>query len=212
MSLNIGFNFFIKAIPRNYNNNIVLTFDDGPHPENTLKVLNILDHHQVKAIFFMIGKNVIAYPNIAKEVISRGHQVGIHSYNHQVNFGFLSQIKLQLEITKCQTAIKDATGVNTNLFRPPFGVTNPLISRLTKLYNLVTIGWTLRSFDTKFTSVEGLVKRVVSRVKAGNIVLLHDGLSNTCDALPEIINGINGMGFAFGSLRLPSNSIKDKND
>jgi len=208
MSMNIGFNFFINAISRNYSDKIVLTFDDGPHPESTLKILDILDEYRVKAIFFMIGKNVVAHPAIAKEVINRGHQVGIHSYNHQVKFGFLSQKKLQAEITKCQDAIEEACGIKTELFRPPFGVTNPLISKIAMLNNLVTIGWTLRSFDTKFTSVEGLVERIVIKVKAGNIILLHDRLSITCDALPEIISGINGMGFAFGLLT--TNLIKDK--
>ena len=78
MSMMIQKNFYLDAVHQNSNGNAILTFDDGPHPEETLKILDILDRYQIKAMFFMIGKNVAKYPEIAQEVFSRGHQIGVH--------------------------------------------------------------------------------------------------------------------------------------
>ena len=200
MSMMIKQNFYVKAIHQNPSNKVILTFDDGPHATETLKVLDILDKTQVKALFFMIGRNVAAYPEIAKEVVKRGHQVGIHSQNHSGVFGFLMGRALENEIIQCQQEIESVTGVKTLFFRPPFGVTNPNIASITKRLGLQTIGWNVRSYDTTTKSSEVLVKRVVSGVKSNSIILLHDRLTQTTEALPEIIKKVNGMQFAFGNI------------
>ncbi len=98
MSMSINSNFYLKAINRNKSEKVVLTFDDGPHPKHTLRILDILDNYNVKAVFFMIGKNIKAHPKIAKEVANRGHQIGIHSQSHNYNFGISSGKKLRIEI------------------------------------------------------------------------------------------------------------------
>lgn len=198
MSMMIKQNFYLKAIHQNPSNRVILTFDDGPHPTETIKILDILDQNKVKAMFFMIGKNVATYPEIAKEVVKRGHQVGIHSQNHEGVFGFLMGKALENELIQCQQVIEEVTGVKTQFFRPPFGVTNPNVASITKSLSLQTIGWSVRSFDTATTSSELLVKRVVSNVKSYSIILLHDRLTQTSEALPEIIEKVNGMQFAFG--------------
>ena len=195
-------NFFVKAIHQNTLNKVVLTFDDGPHPTETLKVLEILDTNNIKALFFMIGKNVNHYPNIAKEVVKRGHQVGIHTQNHQWNFGFLTTKYLAKELTGCQDEIEKATGVKPTFFRPPFGVTNPIVAVVTKKLKLQTIGWNVRSFDTIAKSKEKIIKRALGKVKPNNIILLHDRISFTTEALPQIIEKIKEAGFSFGLLEI----------
>ncbi len=200
MSMLIGQNFYIKAINQNNTQKIVLTFDDGPHPNHTLRILNILDMHDVKAVFFMVGKHVEAYPTIANEVAVRGHQIGIHSQNHPFNFGFLCGEKLRMEFKECSDVIENATGLKSNLFRPPFGVTNPSVAYEVKRQKLITIGWNVRSFDTITKKPDKILNRVMKKVDLGSIVLLHDRLDQTCEILPRIIEEIKGMGFAIGLL------------
>lgn len=202
MSMMIRQNFYLSATHQNSSNKVVLTFDDGPHPTETLKVLDALDEHKIKAVFFMIGKNVKAYPTIAKEVVKRGHQVGIHSQNHSWYFGFLGGVDLRKELEDCQSEIEKATGVKTNLFRPPFGVTNPNVANAVKKLGLQTIGWNVRTFDTVAKSSSTIINKVTNHVKPNSIVLLHDRLELTSQALPQIIDRVNGMGFAFGRLEL----------
>ncbi len=202
MSMLIQQNFYLKSINKNKIDKVVLTFDDGPHPDRTLKILDILDTYQIKAVFFMIGKHVKAYPGIAKEVATRGHQIGIHSQNHPLNFGILRGEKLKKELVGCANMIEASTGIIPYLFRPPFGVTNPTIARQVKLQRLVTVGWNVRSFDTATTSVEKIVNRVTKQMAKDSIVLLHDRLDQTVKALPQIIDAISGKGFDIGELSI----------
>jgi peptidoglycan/xylan/chitin deacetylase (PgdA/CDA1 family) len=202
MSMSIRQNFYLKAINHNKMPEVVLTFDDGPHPEYTLQILNILDAYKVKAVFFMIGKNVEAYPTIAREVADRGHQIGIHSHHHALSFGFLRANNLRKELEECADVIENITGIRSYLFRPPFGVTNPLVARAAKWQNLATIGWNVRSFDTATENPDKIITRVMKKVDFGSIILLHDRLSQTCEALPQIITKIKGTGFAIGQLSI----------
>lgn len=201
MSMMIRTNFYGNATHQNTSNTVVLTFDDGPHPTETIKVLDILDTNNIKAVFFMIGKNVSAHPQIAKEVIKRGHQVGIHSQNHTWNFGFLVGKYLTQELTRCQNEIENATGVKPTLFRPPFGVTNPSISNTAKKLGLEIVGWNVRSFDTVAKSEEAIINTILTKVNSNSIILLHDRTELTTQALPKIIEKVTGMGFAFGPLK-----------
>jgi len=202
MSMLIQFNFYIKTINENTVQKIALTFDDGPHPVHTLPILNILDELNVKAVFFMIGKNVKDYPEIAKEVSRRGHQIGVHSQNHAINFGFMSDKKLTNELKNCVVEIEAATGFKPVLFRPPFGVTNPKIAKAVWAQNLITIGWSIRSFDTVTKSADVICKRIVSKLKGNSIVLLHDRMPLTVIALPLIIQNIRSKGLEIGKLTI----------
>lgn len=202
MAMLIRLNFFLKAVNTNNEQQIVLTFDDGPHPEHTISILDILDELNVKAVFFMIGKYVKAYPEIAKEVSRRGHQIGVHSQNHSAYFGMLTATKLANELQDCTAEIETATGVKPHLFRPPFGITNPSIAKVTLVQKLITIGWSVRSFDTVTKSADKLRNRVLSKVKGNSIILLHDRLTLTVEALPSIIHEIRGNGLEFGQLTI----------
>ena len=202
MSMMFRMNFYVNALHQNPSNKVVLTFDDGPHPTETLKVLEVLDEHNIKALFFLIGKNVSAHPEIAKEIIKRGHQVGIHSQNHEWNFGFLIGNRLQNELQDCQIEIEKATGIKTNLFRPPFGVTNPNVAGAVKKLEMQTIGWNVRTYDTAAKDSSTIINRVAKNVNSNSIILLHDRMELTTQTLPQIIEKVNGMGFAFGPLDL----------
>jgi len=202
MSMMIRQNFYLTAVHQNPVQKVVLTFDDGPHPTETLKILDVLDRHQIKAVFFMIGKYVTQYPEIAKEVANRGHQIGIHSQNHQWNFGFLSVKKLEVELIQCQNEIENVTAVKPILFRPPFGVTNPRVAKAVKNLGLRTIGWNIRTFDTATKSSSTIISKVVNQVKPNSIVLLHDRVEVTTEILPTLIEKVIGMGFAFGPIEL----------
>ena len=150
----------------------------------------------------MIGKHVEAFPSIAKEVADRGHQIGIHSQNHRLNFGFLLGNRLTTELKECANVIENATGLKSNLFRPPFGVTNPFIAREVKRQRLTAIGWNVRSYDTATEKPDKILSRVMKNVDFGSIILLHDRLNQTCEALPQIIEKIKGTGFAIGLLSI----------
>ena len=198
-------NFFLNSIHQNHTQKVVLSFDDGPHPKYTLEILEILDRYNVKALFFVIGNNVNTHPEIANEIIKRGHQIGVHTQSHSNFFGLFGQKKVQSEIELCSKSIQKATGKVTQLFRPPFGVTNPIISGVVQLQNFQSIGWNVRSFDTTTKNVDTIIKRVTSQVSAKSIVLLHDRLPQTVGSLPEIIKTIKGMGFDIGALQLQDN-------
>ncbi len=113
---------------------------------------------------------------------------------------FYEAKKLQLELKKCADVIENATTVRPFLFRPPYGVTNPAIASEVKRQKLVTIGWNVRSFDTITPKPDKILNRVMEKADVGSIVLLHDRLNQTCDALPQIIENIKGTGFAIGQL------------
>lgn len=202
MSMAIQQNFFIKSIHQNQSDKVVLSFDDGPHPKHTIQILDTLDQYNIKALFFVIGKNVDAYPEIAKEIVTRGHQIGLHTQNHSNFFGLYGQKKVKEELALCIDSIRNATGKSVNLFRPPFGVTNPIIAREIQSHQLKSIGWNVRSYDTATKNIAGIIKRVTATVSNKSIVLLHDRLPQTSDALPKIIEKIKGMGFDIGPLEI----------
>jgi len=200
MSMLIGLNFFIESINENTTNNVVFTFDDGPHPEHTPKILTILKEFNVKAVFFVIGKNAKENPELIKQIVKEGHQIGTHSMNHKGGFGFLMGGNLKKEISNAAEVVKNIVGERPLLFRSPFGVTNPLIANEVTAQNLISVGWSVRSFDTPAKSIDEIIGRVVPKIKPNSIVLLHDRMPLTVKALPQMIEQIKGKGFAMGKL------------
>jgi len=161
---------------------IQLTFDDGPHPEITPEILKILKKYNQKAIFFCIGKNIEKYPEIAKQIIAEGHLIGNHSFSHSYFFDFFGTKKVVEELEKTNRLIKNISGKDCQIFRPPYGVTNPNIAKAVKILNLRIIGWSIRSMDT-VKNKKQVLKRL-KKAKPGDIVLFHDTKKDT----PEILN------------------------
>jgi peptidoglycan/xylan/chitin deacetylase (PgdA/CDA1 family) len=186
-SSQIKANYFVKSINKGSTNGITLTFDDGPHPDITPKILEVLSKENVKAAFFLIGKNAERYSSLVNEILQQGHTIANHSYCHQNAIGFFSESKLKEDFEKCNRIIKNISGKQPAFFRPPFGVTNPRYANVIKKLNLNSIGWSIRSMDTKATSKELLLKKITSSLTNGSIVLLHDTQQVTLETLPSLI-------------------------
>lgn len=187
-SLNIGWNFYVKAFSKSARsaNGVMLTFDDGPHPEYTEKVLDILAQSETKAVFFLIGERAIEHPEIVKRIVREGHLAGIHSMRHTAGFTIAPSRMVASDLEACRKILEDITGTKTNLFRPPFGVTNFNIARAVKKLSLKTVGWNVRSFDTAIKDPQRVIERVAGKLAPGSVVLLHDRLQDS----PVILSGI----------------------
>ncbi|WP_303316734.1 polysaccharide deacetylase family protein [Flavivirga abyssicola] len=186
----IKWNYHLKSLHHNKTikeNKIAITFDDGPHPEFTPKVLELLKKHDAKATFFCIGKHIEAYPNLFREIIKQGHTVGNHTYTHANNFGFFKTKNVIRELQKTNNIVKNIMGFTMQLFRPAFGVTNPRIKRAIKETQLQSIGWNVRSLDTTSRTPERIFKRVTKNLSKGDVILLHDTSLKTITVLEQLL-------------------------
>jgi len=188
----IQWNFFLKSVNTlQSKKNILLTFDDGPHPHYTPQILNLLDIYKVKAIFFVIGEQAEKYPYLLKEIVDKGHIIGNHSYSHAKAFDLFSMGQLLADVQKANKAIKSCGITTPKYFRPPFGITNPRIAKLVKESGMKSVGWSFRSFDTTKQTNTKIIQRIKSQVKGGDILLFHDRVERTIEileiALPWLI-------------------------
>lgn len=173
----MSWSLFLKAFTSNANvkdKKIAITFDDGPNPNFTSKVLQLLADYEAKATFFCIGKNVKKHPEILKLIASKGHDIGNHSYSHSNTIDFNSTELWLMEIKSTDQAIFNATGTKPTLFRPPFGVTTPHLAKALKVTGHQVIGWNSRPFDTTTKNHQRILKRILTKVQPGAIILLHD--------------------------------------
>lgn len=195
----IGLNFHLTSINslNTTEKKVLLTFDDGPHT-NTVKVLEVLKKYDVKALFFVIGKNIQGNEAILKQIVSDGHQIGNHSFSHHNFIDLWSTKKVTKDFVTCQKLIEQYQP-NTKLFRPPYGVTNPNIAKAVKTLGLQSIGWNVRSYDTSIKDVEKIKQRVLSQLKPGAIILLHDRLDFMPELLETLIPAIKEKGYGFSN-------------
>jgi len=188
-SFHIRLNFFLKGLHSNHasvNPTISLTFDDGPDITWTPKVLDLLKKYNAKATFFVIGSQVQKYPELVKRIIEEGHELGNHTYSHSETFGFKTREKVEQELVKTNEVVKNVTGKKLNLYRPAFGVTNPRIASVVTKLNLLVIGWSVRSLDTK-NSKEKVLTKLKKSIQKGDIVLLHDTSDKTVQILTQLL-------------------------
>jgi peptidoglycan/xylan/chitin deacetylase (PgdA/CDA1 family) len=151
---------------------IALTFDDGPHPEYTPRLLDILERYQAHATFFMVGEAAQRQPDLVRRVAEAGHAIGNHTYDHR-SFPLLSGPERRAQLRKCQQALAP---FGQQLFRPPFG-DQTIASRLDLLWlGYQVIGWNLHVHDWLDQTAEAMVEQLISRLRPGAIVLLHDAL------------------------------------
>lgn len=173
----MSWKLFLKAFtskPHIKTKKIAITFDDGPNPDYTPKVLQLLSDYNAKASFFCIGKHVKKYPELLRQIHAEGHDIGNHSYTHSTTIDFKSTEGWLGELKKTDQAIFKVTGVKSMLFRPPYGVTTPHLANAIKVTGHQVIGWNIRPFDTALGNRNLILKRVLNQVKPGAIVLLHD--------------------------------------
>ena len=176
-----------------------LTIDDGPHPVDTPQILDLLDEHRAKATFFMIGARVRQHPEFVKEVLSRGHTVGNHTFNHPLkDFWYAGRKRLYQELDLTQEVLKEA-GADAFLFRSPVGIKNVFLHRYLKNRGLRFVAWSIRSGDVLEKNSDKIVERVLREVKPGAIILMHEGQSlpqsRRLDALKGVLNGLSERGF-----------------
>ena len=186
----IRLDYYFKSFHANKNstrNQVAITFDDGPHPTFTPKVLTLLNQYDAKATFFCIGKNAAKFPELLKEIITDGHTIGNHTYTHSNAFGFFSTKKVTAELQKTMAVVKEISGKKMNLYRPAFGVTNPNIKRAVKATGLQSIGWSIRSLDTTKLSQETILNRITTSISKGDIILLHDTNAKTIAVLEQLL-------------------------
>lgn len=169
-------------------NEIALTIDDGPEPEVTPQVLEILDRYQVKATFFCIGKRAKLYPELTKEIVQRGHEVGNHSQRHHHNFSLSGTKAITREVASAQQTLTDITGVVPKFFRAPAGLRNMFLAPVLARLNLQLAHWSIRAYDTKVKNPEQVSIKLLSGLKPGAILLLHDGnAARTKSDVPVIL-------------------------
>lgn len=190
-------NYFLTNTTRLKSQKVLLTFDDGPHELLTPQILKTLKRHNVGAIFFVIGKQAEEHPEIIKQLLADGHLIGNHSQNHPLMFAALRQESVEKEIGLCDNTLIAQNIHPGTYFRPPIGYTNPRIARAVKKFRKRVIGWSLRSFDSVLKEESKLLERISSKVKPGDIVLLHDNLPQTEAVLEQFIVQATKNGIKF---------------
>lgn len=183
--------------PRNQEKVIALTFDDGPWLE-TPKVLTILREFNVKATFFILGQNLLLYPEIIKQVVEGGHAVGNHSWTH--SYPKMEPQKAKAEIENTSAKLQLMTGLKTRLFRPPGGILDNGVAEYARSKNYAVIMWSIDTKDYQQASAEILANRVLNQAHPGDIVLMHDGGGNrfqTIAALKIMIPELQKQGYRF---------------
>lgn len=168
---------FADAVVRGPSNatGVVLTFDDGPDPVHTREVLDLLDAHDAKATFFVIGEKAEQHRELVDEIVRRGHEVGVHGYAHDRLFALRGAKRVRKDLERAIRVLEDVTGKTPGFFRPPIGHTNPTIARIADQLDLTTIGWSVGARDgLARTKPDDVVTRVSRGLRDGAIVLLHD--------------------------------------
>jgi peptidoglycan-N-acetylglucosamine deacetylase len=181
---------------------IALSFDDGPNPDVTPWVLDQLDKYNAKATFFCVGERVRAHPEIAREIVRRGHLIENHSDQHSHAFSTFGLGRLGRDIDAAQAVIAEHTGRTPKLFRAPAGLRSPLLEPVLARRGLTLASWTRRGFDTVESNPEKIYARLERNIAVGDILLLHDG-NGAQDAnnqpvifnvLPRLLARIDALG------------------
>ena len=169
-------------------NQIALTIDDGPEPQVTQPVLDILDRYQVKATFFYIGDHAKQHPELCREIIQRGHAIENHSQQHKLYFSLLGLNGIMREITDGQETLNSITGIRPQFFRAPAGLRNPFLEPVLSRLGLKLASWSVRAFDTKNRDAEKVKNKLIAGMRPGAIILLHDGnAARTTSDVPIIV-------------------------
>jgi len=167
---------------------IALTFDDGPDPDITPRVLDILDEHGVRATFFCIASEATKHPELCREIVRRGHAVENYSREHAMDFAMRGMGGMRREISAAQSDLATLTGRVPRFFRPPAGIRSPLLDPVLHDLGLKLASWTRRGFDTRLSDADFVHARLARQLAAGDILLLHDGhCARAADGEPVVL-------------------------
>lgn len=167
--------FFFPVVSRGHTGRplVALTFDDGPCPATTPRLLDLLAHHRVTATFFVTGAQAVRHPQLIRRIVAQGHAVGNHAFHHNRFRMFFQPSLMAREIGDTQRALT-RLGIVPLVFRPPVGITTPAMDRVLAAEGLTTVNYSLRAFDGGNRRLTGLSGRILSRIRGDDIVLLHD--------------------------------------
>lgn len=189
-------------------NAVALTFDDGPDPEFTPRVLAILAEKRVAAAFFVVGRRGEEHPELLAQIARGGHVVAGHSYRHDLGFHFRLRNGMRRDLAACNAAIARAIGREPRLFRAPQGFKNPALGDVLHEMGMTAIGWQVRGFDAVERDADVIFRRIVKGARPGGVILMHDGggllgtqsRQPTLDALPRVIDALREAGLEFARL------------
>jgi peptidoglycan-N-acetylglucosamine deacetylase len=187
---------------------LALTYDDGPNDPHTLRLLEVLARHNVRATFFLIGRYVQQRPDIAREIVKAGHEIGNHTFTHPL-LTFKSKAEIRRELSDCRSALQDAVGQHSNLFRPPFGGRRPAVLRIARELGLEPVMWNVTGYDWNAPPAAVIEQKVTKQIRGGDVILLHDGghkhmgadRSQTVLATDRLIARYKGEGYEFATIQ-----------
>ena len=184
-------------------NEVFLTFDDGPHEIFTPQILDALDEHNAKATFFLLGEKLKPNKEIVRRILSAGHAIGIHGFNH-ISLLKLSKNKIHLQIENAKNELELITGKPVHLFRPAYGRFNPVVLKHCRLLSLRPVLWSFMSYDFDPKIPENnIILSSKRNIKAGDIIVYHDGHQfsyRTVNILPSVIMHLKSRGLTFSAL------------
>jgi len=179
---------------------VCLTFDDGPHPQLTPRVLEVLERYRAQASFFCVGEKALAHPEIVREIARRGHSVENHTHRHSGLFAFYASALLLRELQKAQTALASITGRAPQFFRAPIGFRSPLLEMVLVRMGLRYVSWTRRGLDTVVKDPARALARLTAGLAAGDVLLLHDSEPRSLHILPALLEEVSARGLKCVSL------------
>lgn len=179
---------------------VALTFDDGPDVEFTQRILDELKNNSMTATFFCVGRKVDGNEELLRRMQEEGHLIGTHSYSHSSWFDFFSSARMKKEFLKTEEKIIRITGRRPLLFRPPYGVINPMVKKAVQATPYHIIGFSNRPFDTVSRSDHKVLVRIVRRIQPGDIILLHDTVQQNILVLKSLSDWIKANGYQVISL------------
>jgi peptidoglycan/xylan/chitin deacetylase (PgdA/CDA1 family) len=186
---------------------VALTFDDGPHPEVTPRVLDILREHDARATFFLIGKWAERHPDIVRRIVAEGHQIGNHSWSHSYLFWAWSPRLLREDLERGQRVLRSLSGTPCRWFRAPVGMKAPWLSDVLERLGLRLVSWEVRFFTRGAADPARLARTLRRRLAPGSVLMLHDGHDRkpvgnpaVLDALPRLLESLSSLGYRCVSL------------
>jgi peptidoglycan-N-acetylglucosamine deacetylase len=187
---------------------LALTYDDGPNDPHTMRLLEILAKHNVLATFFLIGRYVKQRPDLAREIAEAGHIIGNHTFTHPL-LTLETAGNVRKQLSDCRSALQDAVGEHSNLFRPPFGGRRPAVLRIARELGLEPIMWNVTGYDWNAPPAAEIEKKVSRQIRGGNVILLHDGghkemgadRSQTVLATDHLISRYKSEGYEFVTIQ-----------
>ena len=191
-----------QAGPAQAGPGVALTFDDGPDPQVTPRVLDLLDDRGAKASFFCIGTRAALHPALLREIVRRGHTLGNHTWSHPYGFAAYAPGPMRREVERAQAVLSDLAGVAPRWFRAPMGLRSPALDPILARAGLHHVGWTRRAYDWSCHDPAVVARRLTRTLAAGDILVLHDGNSAhdargravVLDALPAVLDAIRAAG------------------